>query len=75
MDKCKDLEMYWMNVDLWTWVLWVLCSLGISTLKHIQYVWERLDRAVVTNDWFSMFLDTKVYHLDATISNHKALLI
>ena len=75
MDKCKDLEMYWMNMDLWTWVLWVLCSLGISTLKHIQYVWERLDRAVVTNDWFSMFLDTKVYHLDATTSNHKALLI
>ena len=38
-------------------------------------VWERLDRAVATNDWFSIFSDTKVYHLDATTSDHKALLI
>ena len=37
MDKCKGLEMYWMNADLWTWVLWDLCSLGISTLKLTQY--------------------------------------
>ena len=72
MDKCKGLEMYWMNADLWTWVLW-----DLSWHKHFETytVWERLDRAVTTNDWFSMFPDTKVYHLDATASDHKALLI
>ena len=45
--------------------------------KHFETytVWERLDRAVATNDWFSMFPDTKVYHLDAMASKHKALLI
>ena len=45
--------------------------------KHFAdyIVWERLDRAVATNDWFSIFSDTKVYHLDATTSDHKALLI
>ena len=30
---------------------------------------------MATNDWFSKFPDTKVYHLDATTSDHKALLI
>ena len=61
-----------MNADLWTWVLW-----DLSWHKHFETytVWERLDRAVTTNDWFSMFPDTKVYHLDATASDHKALLI
>ena len=45
--------------------------------KHFENytVWERLDRAVATNDWFSMFPNTKVYHLDTTASDHKALLI
>ena len=37
-------------------------------------VWERLDRVVATNDWFSNFSDTKVYHLDVTASDHKAIL-
>ena len=45
--------------------------------KHFETytVWERLDRAVATNDWFSKFPDIEVYHLDATTSDHKALLI
>ena len=38
-------------------------------------VWERLDRAVATNDWFSMFSETKIHHLDVTTSDHKALWI
>ena len=42
--------------------------------KHFETytVWERLDRVVATNDWFSKFLDTKVYHLDATTSDHNS---
>ena len=38
-------------------------------------VWERLDRAVATNEWFSLFLDTQVRHLDVTTLDHKPLLI
>ena len=38
-------------------------------------VWERLDRAVATNDWFSMFPGTKIHHLDVNTSDHKALWI
>ena len=38
-------------------------------------VWEKLDRAGATNDWFSMFLGTIIHHLDVTTSNHKALWI
>lgn len=36
-------------------------------------VWERLDRAVATNQWFAKFLETKIHHLDMTTLNHKAL--
>ena len=45
--------------------------------KHfVEYtVWERLDRAVATNEWFSLFPRTKVHHLDVTTSDHKPLLI
>lgn len=38
-------------------------------------VWERLDRAVATNEWFSLFPGTKVHHLKVTISDHKPLWI
>ena len=45
--------------------------------KHFDNytVWERLNRGVATNDWFSIYPDTKVYHLDVTISDHKPLWI
>ena len=45
--------------------------------KHFEdyTIWELLDRTMATNDWFSMFPGTKVYHLDVTTSNHKPLLI
>ena len=45
--------------------------------KHFDHftTWERLDRAVATNEWFSLFPDTQVHHLDVTTSNHKPLLI
>ena len=38
-------------------------------------IWERLDKAMATNEWFSMFPKTKVQHLDTTTSNHKPLWI
>lgn len=45
--------------------------------KHFDNysIWERLDKAVATNDWFSMYLDTKVYHLNVTTSDHKPIWI
>ncbi|XP_075633609.1 uncharacterized protein LOC142606093 [Castanea sativa] len=45
--------------------------------KHFKdyTIWERLDRSVETSDWFFMFPNTKVYHLDVTTSNHKPLWI
>ena len=38
-------------------------------------IWERLDRALATNEWFSMFPGTKVQHLDTTVSDHKPIWI
>ena len=38
-------------------------------------IFERLDRVVATNDWFTMFPRTKFHHLDLTTSNHKPLWI
>nr|POE58868.1 hypothetical protein CFP56_01650 [Quercus suber] len=36
---------------------------------------ERLDRAVATNDWFSLNPGTKVRHLNTHSSDHKAIVI
>ena len=45
--------------------------------KHFQdyTIWERLDRSMATNDWFSMFPNTKAYHLmlQLLIINHYGL--
>ena len=38
-------------------------------------IWERLDKVVATNEWFTMFLGTKIHHLDTTTSDHKPLWI
>ena len=38
-------------------------------------IWERLDRAVATAEWFSKFLGTRVHHVDSTTSDHKLLWI
>ena len=38
-------------------------------------VWEWLDRALATTEWFSMFPGTKVHHLDTTVSDHKPIWI
>ena len=64
LDECGFMDLGFMG-PMFTWH------------KHFENytVWERLDRAVATNDWFSMFPNTKVYHLDAITSDHKALLI
>ena len=53
--------------------------IGFPFTWHKHYpnftIWERLDRAVATNEWFSVFAGTKVHHLDVTSSDHKALWI
>lgn len=38
-------------------------------------IWERLDKAMATSDWLSLFSDTKIYHLEADTSDHRPLLI
>ena len=38
-------------------------------------VWERLNRVVGTAKWLSMFLATKVVHLEGGTSNHKSIMI
>ncbi|XP_030923315.1 uncharacterized protein LOC115950217 [Quercus lobata] len=38
-------------------------------------VWERLDRAVGTAEWLSMFPATKVVHLECGTSDHKPIMI
>ena len=45
--------------------------------KHFDNftIWERLDRAVAINEWFSLFPDTQVHHIDITTSDHRPLLI
>ena len=45
--------------------------------KHFDnyIVWERLDKAMVMNDWFLKFPNTKIYHLDVTTFDHKPLWI
>ena len=52
---------------------------GFPFTWHKHYpnftIWERLDWAIATNEWFSMFAGTKVHHLDVTSSDHKALWI
>ena len=52
---------------------------GFPFTWHKHYpdfsVWERLDRVVATNEWFTMFLNTKIYHLDTTNLDHKPLWI
>lgn len=44
--------------------------------KHFEnYSLGAFGPTVATNDWFSIFSDAKVYHLDMMASDHKALLI
>ena len=43
-------------------------SIGVS-------IWERLDRAVVSYDWFVKYPGTRVNHVDSTTSDHKILWI
>lgn len=38
-------------------------------------IWERLDRAVATVEWFSNFPGTRVHHIDSMTSDHKFLWI
>ena len=38
-------------------------------------MWERLDRAVASQEWFTSFPGTKVHHIDSTTSDHKFLWI
>ena len=43
------------------------CPIGI--------VWEKIDWAVATNEWFSLFPGTRVFHLDNSISDHISIWI
>ena len=46
--------------------------------KHFRdgfSVWERLDRAVASHDWFVDFPGTRVTHVNNTTSDHKLLWI
>ena len=36
-------------------------------------IWERLDKAVASYEWFSKFLGSQVHHLDSTTLDHKTL--
>lgn len=36
-------------------------------------IWERLDRAVASHEWFIEFPGTRVHHLNSTTSDHKLL--
>ncbi|XP_075636753.1 uncharacterized protein LOC142608992 [Castanea sativa] len=38
-------------------------------------IWERLDRAVLSYEWFSKYPGTRVDHVDSTTSDHKILWI
>ena len=38
-------------------------------------IWERLDRALATNDWLLKFAGTKVHYLKADTSDHSPLWI
>ena len=38
-------------------------------------VWERLDRAVSSAEWLSMFLASKVVHMESGTSGHKLIII
>ena len=48
-------------------------GLNFTQHKHLTdyTVWEWLDRVVATNSWFTKFPNTKIYHLDVTILDHK----
>ncbi|KAL0006196.1 hypothetical protein SO802_013757 [Lithocarpus litseifolius] len=46
--------------------------------KHFesgQSIWERLDRGLATNNWFLLFLGTKIHHLHCFSSDHLPLFI
>ena len=40
-----------------------------------QSIWERLDQGLVTNNWFLLFLGTKIHHLQCYSSDHLPLFI
>lgn len=61
--------MPWMGAVLHIWAM-----LGTSS-RGVRCIWERLDRAVATNNWISIFPTIKVVHLEYGTSNHKALFI
>lgn len=52
---------------------------GLEFTCHKHFVdssmWERLDRAMEINNWFLIFLETKVYHLGVTSLDHKPMWI
>ena len=65
MDECGFIELGFLG----PWYTWQ---------KHFQAghsIWERLDRALATNDWLLRFACTHVHHLKSDTSDHSPLWI
>ena len=64
VDKCAFMDLGFMGFPF-TWH------------KHFAdyTIWEQLDRALATIEWFSMFPGIKVQHLDTIVSDHKPIWI
>ena len=43
--------------------------------RPIGTVWEKIDWVVATNEWFSLFPGTRVFHLDNNTSDHISIWI
>ena len=51
-------------------------GLPFTWCKHYRNgvsIWERLDRAVASYEWFLKFSGSRVHHIDSTTSDHKIL--
>ena len=51
-------------------------GLPFTWCKHYRNgvsIWEQLDRAVASYEWFSKFPASRVHHIDSTTSDHKIL--
>ena len=71
--KCNHSGMSLTNVASWIGIPGI--SIHMTQALSNYTVWERLDKAVATNEWLSIFRGTKVHHIDITCSDHKPLWI
>ena len=65
MDKCGFIDLGFLG----PWYTWQKhFSAGYS-------IWERLDRALATNDWLLRFAGTHIHHLKSDTSDHSPIWI